>query len=161
MRRNRIINCIVVLLGSSLLTFQACQSWNSANPLGLDISTKSNNNGSSYGGKPSHYRFVPGYSCGGLNTAYARLEIDETQAILVSAANNNCQFSLPIPKSEIELSAYGEKYLGYKDGVYTKRESIAFAKEETSFTEAWCKSDSGEQQNRIDLRSGFAGGAAT
>lgn len=100
-------------------------------------------NGESYDGKPIWSRLVPGLTCADQSAAVGSLQINNDgggeTASIVTNENACLNLATIVSIDALERSTFSERYIGYKDGVYThlrnRDENIA----KGIFTEAWCR----------------------
>lgn len=132
----------VVLLSLPLLLFyQNCSVNKLVGSEGLAVFKSYGGNGDPYDGKIDAFaRLVPGITCDDKLPAIGKLNLSNSsaQVIPIESACNPQVTAIDILRTDLVLSKYTNKYVGYKNTVYTNYEKIGQAIDLEQFTEAWC-----------------------
>lgn len=124
-------------------------------PFGLSINKS--NMGDVYDGKPgTYYQMVPQFSCENRSVPRAVIDFNGQAYVLNENFSNLCGAvtGQELQRSDIDQSPYDPDYIGYKDAIFMRSETIPDPLSST-YNEAFCRPEVLDQSSGVDVAIRF------
>jgi hypothetical protein len=113
-------------------------------------------NGQPYDGKPgvSFYQVVPNFECESSPSPAAILTVTSTGTFKYTFnQNDKCAKldQISVDSSDVDVSNYNPKFVGYRDGIFEKFDSPPQISEKMNYSEAWCQPEAASVGDRYDV----------
>ena len=135
--------------------FQNCNQVHFASRMPNAENSKSDNNGTGYGGKPKgqFYRFNPDFTCENKSASVSNIQVTSDQILYTENQKLQCgAIKQNLDPSLIDTSIYQHDIIGYKEGIFeglqTTPQSIP-----ANLVEVWCRTS--EDTNGIETITHF------
>jgi hypothetical protein len=141
MRRKCILLFVILFTALTLGAFQNCSRIDFSAMQVNNESSKSNNNGTGYGGKPSgdFYRFHPDFTCENKASPVSELHVTSTETIFVENRQLQCgAVKQNLDPNSIDVSVFQSDVVGYKEGIF-ESESATPQSIPANLVEVWCR----------------------
>lgn len=151
-KRLKLFLILLPLFIFNFFVFQNCSAYRTEIS-SEGISLKSENNGSSYGGKPqgSFYRFIVDHTCESEPAAGEVILIQDSSALLTANSRLKCGASAEtLNLADIDSSIYQNDLIGYREGIFQGASSKP-TEIPANLVEIWCRDRSMEYGSEVIL----------